>query len=58
MGRELGTRGKQPGVKTTRTLGLVLEEVVDLARGTVVGDNGEALVVHVKDEVLALRTTM
>jgi hypothetical protein len=37
-----------------RTLGLVREEGVDLAGRTVVGDNVEALVVHVEDEVLAL----
>ena len=36
------------------TLGLVFKEVVDLAGGTVVSDNGEALVVHVEDEILAL----
>ena len=36
------------------TLGLVFKEVVDLAGRTVVCDDGEALVVHVKDEVLAL----
>ena len=37
-----------------RTLGLVRKEVVDLARRTVVGDDSEALVVHVEDQVLAL----
>ena len=37
-----------------RTLGLVRKEVVNFAGGTVVGDNGEALVVHVEDQVLTL----
>jgi hypothetical protein len=32
----------------------VLEEVIDLARRAIVGDNIEALIIHVKDEVLAL----
>ena len=45
------------GGKAYLTLGLVFEEVVDLAGGTVVSDNGEALVVHVEDEVLALSHT-
>ena len=40
-----------------RTLGLVSEESVDLAGRTVVRNDGEALVVHVKDEVLALPHT-
>ena len=36
------------------TLGLVLQEVVDLTGRAVVRDDGEAFVVHVEDEVLAL----
>ena len=36
------------------TLGLVREEGVDLAGRTVVGNDGEALVVHVEDQVLTL----
>jgi hypothetical protein len=36
------------------TLGLVLQEVINLGGGAVVSDNGEALVVHVQDQVLAL----
>ena len=36
------------------TLGLVLQEVIDFARSTVVGNYGKALVIHVEDEVLAL----
>ena len=38
------------------TLGLVFKEVVDLAGRTVVCDDGEALVVHVENQVLALAT--
>ena len=37
-----------------RTLCLVRKEVVDLAGRAVVGDDGEALVVHVEDQVLTL----
>lgn len=35
------------------TLGLIIEETVDLGGGTVVGADGEALVGTVKDQVLA-----
>ena len=38
------------------TFGFVLKEVLHLAGGTVVRDNGETLVVHVEDEVLALES--
>lgn len=34
------------------TLGLVFEEAVDLGNGTVVGDDGEAVVSGVQDQVL------
>ena len=36
-----------------RALGLVGEEVVHLRRGAVVGHDGEAVVVHVEDQILA-----
>jgi hypothetical protein len=36
------------------TLGLVLQEMVDFARRTVICDDGEALVIHVENQVLAL----
>lgn len=36
------------------TLGLVIKEVLDLGGRAVVGDNVEALVVHVQDQVLTL----
>ena len=37
------------------TFCLVVEEVLDFAGRPVVRDDGEALVIHVEDEVLALR---
>ena len=40
--------------KDVLTLGLVCKEVIDFAGCAVVGNDGEALVVHVEDEVLAL----
>jgi len=36
-----------------RALGLVREEVIHFFRGAVVGDDGEAVVVHVENEILA-----
>ena len=36
------------------TLGLVLQELVNLAGGAIVGNDVEALVVHVEDQVLTL----
>ena len=41
------------GAENLRALGLVGEEVVHLRGGAVVGHDGEAVVVHVEDEVLA-----
>lgn len=35
------------------TLGLVLEEVVDLADGTVEGHNGESVISSIEDQVLS-----
>ena len=40
--------------KDVLTLGLVCKEVIDFAGCAVVGNDGEALVVHVENEVLAL----
>lgn len=37
-----------------QTLCLILKESIDLAGGTIVGNNGEALVVHVQNQVLTL----
>ena len=36
-----------------RALGLVREKMIHLFRGAVVGDDGEAVVVHVENEILA-----
>lgn len=41
-------------VSSLLTLGFVVKEVLDFAGGTVVGDDGEALIVHVHDEILTL----
>jgi hypothetical protein len=38
------------------TFGFVSKEVVNLADGTVVCNDGEALIIHVKDQVLTLWT--
>lgn len=40
--------------RSLQTLGFVSEEIVNLGGGSVVGNDGEALVVDVQDEVLAL----
>lgn len=44
------------GTKTDymRTLCLVIEEVLDFARCTIVGHDDEAFVIHVKNEILTL----
>lgn len=42
------------GANDVGALGLVGEEVVDLGDGSVVGADGESVVVHVQDQVLAL----
>jgi hypothetical protein len=36
------------------TFCLIGEEIIDFAGRTVVGDNGETLVVHVEDQILTL----
>jgi len=41
----------------SRTLGLVGEEIVHFAGRAVVRDDGEAFVVHVQDQILALQQT-
>lgn len=40
--------------RVPHTLCLIVQEVLDLARRAVVRDNGEALVIHIQNEVLAL----
>lgn len=40
-------------IRSRRTLGFILEEAVDLGDGTVVRDNGVAVVGGVEDQVLA-----
>ena len=42
------------GADDVGALGLVGEEVIDLGDGSVVGADGESVVVHVQDQVLAL----
>ncbi len=44
------------GVDDRSTFGLIGQEVVNLLGRAVVGDDVEALVVHVQNQVLALRT--
>ena len=41
------------GADDLRALGGVVQELVDLGRRAVEGDHGEAVVVHVQDQVLA-----
>ena len=58
-----GTRSQRSGSRRLRrglsslTFCLILQKVVDLAGRTVVCDDGEALVVHVEDQVLTLGTS-
>jgi hypothetical protein len=47
-------RSTYPKISQPPTLCLVGEESVDLASGTVVGDDIEALVIHIQDKILAL----
>ncbi len=50
---ELGNHfGDGMGAENPGALGLVVEEGVDLGDGAVVGDDGEAVVVHVQDKIL------
>lgn len=48
------SKGDERRPRREITLGLVRQEVVNLAGGAVVRNNGEALVVHVKNQVLTL----
>lgn len=46
----------QVGLRRRLTLGLVVQEVVDFGRRAVIRAHDKAVVVHVEDEILALRT--
>lgn len=48
--------GEDEGMRTTiRTFGFICKELVDLACGSIVCNNGETLVIHIENEVLALQ---
>jgi hypothetical protein len=51
---DVGYKAQSPKIRQPHTLGLVREESIHFASGTVVGNNSEALVIHVQDKILTL----
>lgn len=47
-------KGQWGSMISSRTLGLVGEEIVDFAGRAIIRDDGETFVVHVQDQILAL----
>ena len=44
--------------QSLHTFRFVVKEVLDFARGTIIGDDGKTLIIHVQNEVLALERVL